>query len=108
MNTCDTWHVSASSGVVGVHWRYLIINVSVVSFCRWFVTEIPRRMLKTKLSLLCAFAASGTQGQAEAEARCGTGCIFRHAVPLWNLLFRELCVVLTSVGGSVFLQWGRK
>lgn len=82
MNTCDRWRVSASGRVIGVRWSYLIINVSAVSFCRWFVIEIPGWMLKTKLSLLCAFAAAGTEGQAEADARCVAGCIFRHTVLL--------------------------
>lgn len=84
---CDRWHVSASSTVIGGRWRYLIINVSAVSFCRWLVIEIPRWMLKTKLSLPSAFA----------DARCVTGCIFRHAVLLGSLLFWELQAVLTSL-----------
>ena len=104
LNPCDRWHVSASSRVIRVCWRYLIINVSVVSFCRWLVIEIPGWMLKTKSSLLCAFLAARTEGWHEADARCVAGCIFRHTVLLRSPLFWELWAVLPSAEGPAFLQ----
>lgn len=89
-NTSDRWHVSASSGVTGVSQSCSVINVSVVSSCRCFVIEVPRWTMKAKLSLLCVFAAAGTEGQPGADARCVTGCILRHTVLLKSRLFWEL------------------
>lgn len=66
--SCGRWRVPSNS-LGGGGWGLVLVDGSALSFCRWFVMEIPGWMLKTK------FSAARTEGQPEAHTRCVAGCM---------------------------------